>query len=92
MLRKVADLLEQRLEEFALAESKDQGKPVSLAKSVDIPRAITNFRFFAAEILHHEEKAHEIDGAFSYTYHAPVGVAALISPWSMLMLFVWYFI
>ena len=51
-LMKVADLLEQRLDEFAEAESKDQGKPVWLAKSIDIPRAILNFRHFAHTIPH----------------------------------------
>ena len=51
-MRKIADLLESRLEEFAVAESHDQGKPVSLARMVDIPRACLNFRFFASTIVH----------------------------------------
>ena len=50
---KIADILESRLEEFAQFESRDQGKPVSLARVVDIPRAVHNFRFFATAILHH---------------------------------------
>ncbi len=50
---KIADILESRLEEFAQVESRDQGKPVSLARTVDIPRAVLNFRFFATAILHH---------------------------------------
>lgn len=50
---KIADIIESRLDEFAKIESRDQGKPVSLAKRVDIPRAILNFRFFATSILHH---------------------------------------
>lgn len=53
---KVADILESRLEEFAIAESRDNGKPVSLARVVDIPRAVYNFRFFATSLLHHIEK------------------------------------
>ena len=56
ILLKVAELLESHLEEYANAESRDQGKPVSLARSIDIPRAVYNFRFFATAILHHVEK------------------------------------
>ena len=52
-MMKIADILESRLDEFAQFESRDQGKPVSLAKVVDIPRAVYNFRFFATAILHH---------------------------------------
>ena len=55
-LFKIADLLEARLEEFARAESTDQGKPVWLAQSVDIPRAVTNFRQFAEAVPHIMEK------------------------------------
>ena len=52
VMLKIADLVEERLEEFAQAESQDQGKPVWLARTVDIPRACLNFRFFATSILH----------------------------------------
>lgn len=52
ILLKIADLIEQRLDEFAEAESRDQGKPVWLARKVDVPRAVLNFRFFATGILH----------------------------------------
>ncbi|KAJ3093087.1 Aldehyde dehydrogenase 8 member A1 [Quaeritorhiza haematococci] len=77
MLR-IADLLEKRLDEFALAESQDQGKPVSLARTVDIPRAIYNFRFFSSYILHLEEKATELDGvALNFTQKYPVGVVGI---------------
>lgn len=51
-MNKIADLVEARLEEFAKAESLDQGKPVWLAKVVDVPRLCHNFRFFASGILH----------------------------------------
>ena len=50
-MRKIADLMESRLEEFAQAESRDQGKPVSLARAVDIPRVCLNFRYFASSII-----------------------------------------
>jgi aminomuconate-semialdehyde/2-hydroxymuconate-6-semialdehyde dehydrogenase len=91
ILNRVADLLEQRLQQFAEAESKDQGKPVKLAKTVDIPRAISNFRFFAGNILFHEERACDTDGiAMNYTVRHPVGVAGLISPWNLpLYLLTW---
>ena len=49
---KIADIIESRLEEFAIAESEDQGKPISLARAVDIPRTVLNLRFFATAILH----------------------------------------
>ncbi|KAI9348275.1 aldehyde dehydrogenase domain-containing protein [Zopfochytrium polystomum] len=84
VMLKIAQLLEDRLEEFAVAESQDQGKPVSLARQVDIPRAIHNFRFFATYILHMEEKKTELDHvAINYTQKVPVGVAGLISPWNL---------
>ena len=91
MLNRIADALERRREDFALAESEDQGKPVSLARSVDIPRAVSNFRFFAGAILHHEESATNMDGqALNYTHRKPVGVAGLISPWNLpLYLLTW---
>ena len=52
LMLKIADLLESKLEEFVVAESRDNGKPLSVARMVDIPRAIYNFRFFATSILH----------------------------------------
>ena len=70
-------------EEFARAESIDQGKPVSLARTVDIPRAITNLRFFATAVLHAESQSHDTDGsAINYTLRGPRGVAGCISPWN----------
>lgn len=84
ILMRIADGIERRLDEFALAESRDQGKPVSLARQVEIPRAVTNFRFFAGAILHHKEDACSMDGdALNYTHRRPLGVAGLISPWNL---------
>ncbi|KAI8847437.1 Aldehyde/histidinol dehydrogenase [Chytridium lagenaria] len=83
-MNKIADLIESRLDEFAEAESKDQGKPFALAKRVDIPRVIHNFRFFASYITHMEDKKTEMDGvALNYVHRYPVGVAGLISPWNL---------
>ncbi|OQV25109.1 Aldehyde dehydrogenase family 8 member A1 [Hypsibius exemplaris] len=84
-LTKIADLIEQRLEQFAEAESRDSGKPVALAKAMDIPRAILNFRFFASAIQHYTSTSNFDDkaGALNYVYRSPVGVAGLISPWNL---------
>lgn len=80
----VADLIERDLEKLARAESIDTGKPLSLARSLDIPRAASNFRFFATAILHTESEAHITDGvAFNYTLRQPRGIAGLISPWNL---------
>jgi aminomuconate-semialdehyde/2-hydroxymuconate-6-semialdehyde dehydrogenase len=83
-LLRIADLIERDLERFACAESIDTGKPISLARSLDIPRAVANFRFFATAILHTESEAHITDNvAFNYTLRQPRGIAGLISPWNL---------
>ena len=83
-LLRIADLIERDLEKLARAESIDTGKPLSLARSLDIPRAASNFRFFATAILHTENEAHVTDGvAFNYTLRQPRGIAGLISPWNL---------
>ncbi|PNJ78621.1 ALDH8A1 isoform 3 [Pongo abelii] len=76
VLNQVADLLEQSLEEFAQAESKDQGKTLALARTMDIPRSVQNFRFFASSILHHTSECTQMDhlGCMHYTVRAAVGV------------------
>ena len=80
----IADLIDRDLEKFARAESIDTGKPLSLARGLDIPRAASNFRFFATAILHTESEAHITDGvAFNYTLRQPRGIAGLISPWNL---------
>jgi aminomuconate-semialdehyde/2-hydroxymuconate-6-semialdehyde dehydrogenase len=84
ILLRIADLIERDLEKLARAESIDTGKPLSLARSLDIPRAASNFRFFATAILHTETEAHVTDGvAFNYTLRQPRGIAGLISPWNL---------
>ncbi|HEV3392983.1 MAG TPA: aldehyde dehydrogenase family protein, partial [Chthoniobacterales bacterium] len=84
ILLRIADLIERDLEKFARAESIDTGKPISAARSLDIPRAVANFRFFATAILHTENEAHVTDGvAFNYTLRQPRGIAGLISPWNL---------
>jgi aminomuconate-semialdehyde/2-hydroxymuconate-6-semialdehyde dehydrogenase len=88
---KIADLIESQLESFTRVESIDNGKPISLARTVDIPRAISNFRFFATAILHFASEFHNMDGkAINYTNRFPIGVVGCISPWNLpLYLFTW---
>jgi aminomuconate-semialdehyde/2-hydroxymuconate-6-semialdehyde dehydrogenase len=84
VLLRVADLIERDLEKLARAESIDTGKPLTLARTLDIPRAASNFRFFATAILHTETEAHVTDQlAFNYTLRQPLGIAGLISPWNL---------
>jgi aminomuconate-semialdehyde/2-hydroxymuconate-6-semialdehyde dehydrogenase len=52
ILVKLSEGIEKRMDEFVAAESKDNGKPITLARHVDIPRAVSNFHFFATAILH----------------------------------------
>lgn len=91
LMLKVAGLIEENHEMLARAESKDNGKPLKLAKAVDIPRASANFRFFATAILHESSEAHRMDEvAMNYTERTPIGVAGCISPWNLpLYLFTW---
>ena len=79
----IADAIEGRLDELALAESVDTGKPLELARTVDIPRAVSNFRFFATAILHTASETHQTDGALNFTLRDPRGVAGCISPWNL---------
>ena len=79
----VADAIEADLDAFAEAESADTGKPIRLSRSVDIPRAIHNFRFFAGAVRHQETGCHEMPGALNYTLRRPLGVVGLITPWNL---------
>ena len=92
ILIKISELLEANLDRFAEAESKDNGKPISLAKTVDIPRAASNFRFFGNAITQFASESHESVGqnAMNYTLRQPIGVVGCISPWNLpLYLFTW---
>ncbi|MCF8257740.1 MAG: aldehyde dehydrogenase [Flavobacteriales bacterium] len=90
-LLRVADKIQERCEELAVAESMDNGKPLWMARKVDIPRASDNFRFFATAILHDHSELHDTDGRYlNYTLRHPIGVAGCISPWNLpLYLFTW---
>jgi aminomuconate-semialdehyde/2-hydroxymuconate-6-semialdehyde dehydrogenase len=91
-LERLADYIEAHLEEFAEAESRDNGKPITLARTMDIPRAISNLRFFAGAIQHFASESHltEQPNAINYTLRRPIGVVGCISPWNLpLYLFTW---
>ena len=92
ILIKISELLEANLERFAKAESIDNGKPLSLATSIDIPRAASNFRFFGNAITQFASESHESVGlnAVNFTLRQPLGVVGCISPWNLpLYLFTW---
>ena len=90
-LNRIADLIDENLEELAVAESNDNGKPVWLSRKIDIPRASSNFRFFATGIMHFASESHSMeDKAVNYTLRQPLGIVGCISPWNLpLYLFTW---
>jgi aminomuconate-semialdehyde/2-hydroxymuconate-6-semialdehyde dehydrogenase len=90
LLESIATAIEARTDELAELESTDQGKPISLARRVDIPRAVANFRFFANAVRQHADSFHEMPGAYNYTLRRPLGVVGLITPWNLpLYLLTW---
>jgi aminomuconate-semialdehyde/2-hydroxymuconate-6-semialdehyde dehydrogenase len=91
LLLRLSALIEKNLDQLALAESVDNGKPLWLARSVDIPRAVSNFHFYATAALHTHTEMHAMeDTALNYTLRQPAGVAGCISPWNLpLYLFSW---
>lgn len=91
IMNRIADLIEADLDAFALAETIDSGKPLSVSRSVDIPRAVANFRFFATAAMQFGSEAHPMAGqAINYTLRQPIGTVGCISPWNLpLYLFTW---
>ncbi|MEQ1606592.1 MAG: aldehyde dehydrogenase [Pyrinomonadaceae bacterium] len=92
ILMRLVALIERDLESLALAESIDQGKPVTLARIVDIPRAVANLKFYATAAMHTANESHDSVGqnAINYTLRQPLGVVGCISPWNLpLYLFTW---
>ena len=90
-LNRLANLIEANVDELARMETDDNGKPLALARDLEIPRAASNFRFFAGAILHAKSEAYDLGGmGLNYSLHRPRGVAACISPWNLpLYLFTW---
>jgi aminomuconate-semialdehyde/2-hydroxymuconate-6-semialdehyde dehydrogenase len=91
ILLKISSLIENHLTAFAEAESIDNGKPLKLASTVDIPRAVDNFHFFATAIEHFASESHFMENtAINYTLRRPIGIVGCISPWNLpLYLFTW---
>lgn len=90
ILYRIADGIDSRRDELALLESRDNGKPVSLALEIDIPRAARNFRFFASAAVQFSSESHHTKDVLNYTVRQPLGVVACISPWNLpLYLLTW---
>jgi len=91
ILNRIAELIDENLDALALAETNDNGKPLWLSKKVDIPRASSNFRFFATGLMHFATESHNMEnGTINYTLRQPIGVVGCISPWNLpLYLFTW---
>lgn len=91
ILNRIAEGIDAHLDELALAETNDNGKPLWLSRSVDIPRASANFRFFATGIMHFATESHNMENAaVNYTLRQPIGIVGCISPWNLpLYLFTW---
>ena len=92
ILLKIASLIDDNLDRFAEAESKDNGKPISVAKRLDVPRAASNFRFFGHAITQFQSESHETksEKTINYTLRHPLGVVGCISPWNLpLYLLTW---
>ncbi len=91
ILLKIAALIDENLEHLAKAESIDNGKPINLARTIDIPRSSANFRFYAKAIINQSTNAHiSPDKGINYTIREPLGIAGCISPWNLpLYLFTW---
>jgi aminomuconate-semialdehyde/2-hydroxymuconate-6-semialdehyde dehydrogenase len=89
-LRRLADALEAKLDDVARAEARDGGKPIRLAREVEIPRAVSNLRFFADAATQFSSESHHGEAGLNYTLRQPLGVVGTISPWNLpLYLFTW---
>jgi aminomuconate-semialdehyde/2-hydroxymuconate-6-semialdehyde dehydrogenase len=90
-LERLAQAIEAQADALAKAESVDNGKPLSLAKTVDIPRGSANIRFFAQAITQFSSESHSMgDNAINFTLRDPIGIVGCISPWNLpLYLFTW---
>ncbi len=91
ILNNIAQLIDEQLDVLALAETNDNGKPLWLSQEVDIPRASSNFRFFATAAMHFAAESHTMDGSgINYTLRQPIGIVGCISPWNLpIYLFTW---
>lgn len=90
-LQRLADAIADNHESLAQAESKDTGKPIQLARNVDIQRAVDNLRFFAHAATQFSSESHATDSrTINYTLRQALGPVACISPWNLpLYLLTW---
>ena len=89
-MERLADAVEARIEEFARIEAEDGGKPLALARDAEIPRAVSNLRFFAHAATQFSSESHHGEAGLNYTLRQPLGVVGTISPWNLpLYLFTW---
>jgi aminomuconate-semialdehyde/2-hydroxymuconate-6-semialdehyde dehydrogenase len=90
-IRRLAEEIDKRKDELAIAESKDTGKPIKLTSHVDIPRAVSNLNFYANAVTQFSSEVHDMPGtALNYTLRRPIGPVGIISPWNLpLYLFTW---
>ena len=89
-MERLADALEARIDAFARIEAMDAGKPLALARDIEIPRAISNLRFFAHAATQFASESHHGEAGLNYTLRLPLGVVGCISPWNLpLYLFTW---
>ena len=91
ILNRIAELIEENMETLTLAETNDNGKPLWLSNQVDIPRASSNFRFFATAAMQFASESHSQENhSINYTLRQPIGIVGCISPWNLpLYLFTW---
>jgi len=90
ILRKMANLIEERLDELAAIETSDNGKPIGVSSTVDIPRAAVNLKFFADAITQFSDDSYSSPHALNFTKRSPLGIVTCISPWNLpLYLFTW---
>jgi aminomuconate-semialdehyde/2-hydroxymuconate-6-semialdehyde dehydrogenase len=90
VLRRIANVIEARFEDFVDAEVSDTGRPRELAATIDVPRAVANFRSYADLLYGRGERAYVAPDSLNYTVHRPLGVVAVVSPWNLpLLLLSW---
>jgi len=90
IIRKMTALIKEQESELALMETIDNGKPISVSSTVDIPRASKNLDFFADVMTQYSQETYSGNGTLNYVKRYPLGIVTCISPWNLpLYLFTW---